>query len=87
VTPPYRPRRFDARFFLADAAALLSLDRLTGTGELEEIAWFTLPEVEALDLPSITRFVVAEVAERLREPERPAPFVRMIRGARRLDWL
>ena len=87
ITPPYRTRRFDARFFMADAEALLSLERLDGTGELEEIAWVSLAEVNQLDLPSITRFVVAEVAQRLVEPERPIPFVRMVRGARRLDWL
>ena len=72
---------------MADAEALLSLERLDGTGELEEIAWVPLAEVDQLDLPSITRFVVAEVAQRLVEPERSIPFVRMVRGARRLDWL
>jgi 8-oxo-dGTP pyrophosphatase MutT (NUDIX family) len=87
ITPPYRPRRFDARFFLADASALVSLERLPDCGELEEIAWFTLDEAMALDLPSITRFVVDEVGRRLTEPGRPVPFVRMVRGARRLDWL
>jgi 8-oxo-dGTP pyrophosphatase MutT (NUDIX family) len=87
VTPPYRPRRFDARFFLAEASALLSLERLAGTGELEEIAWTPLDEVQTLDLPSITRFVVSEVAQRLEDPGRGIPFVRMVRGARRLDWL
>jgi 8-oxo-dGTP pyrophosphatase MutT (NUDIX family) len=87
ITPPYRPRRFDARFFLADASALLSLERTPGSGELEEIAWTPLDEVQALDLPSITRFVVSEVAQRLQDPSRPVPFVRMVRGTRRLDWL
>jgi 8-oxo-dGTP pyrophosphatase MutT (NUDIX family) len=87
ITPPYRPRRFDARFFQADASALLNLERLPGTGELEEIAWVPLDEVQALDLPSITRFVVSEVAQRLEDPRRAIPFVRMVRGARRLDWL
>ncbi len=72
---------------MADAGALLSLDRQPGTGELEEIAWFTFDEAAALDLPSITRFVVTEIAQRLEDPERPAPFVRMLRGARKLDWL
>jgi 8-oxo-dGTP pyrophosphatase MutT (NUDIX family) len=80
ITPPGRSRRFDARFFMADAAALLHPEPTAGSGELDEIAWIPLAEAEALDLPAITRFVIGEVAERLRTPERPLPFVRMVRG-------
>ncbi|WGM39604.1 NUDIX hydrolase [Caulobacter sp. NIBR1757] len=87
ITPPYRPRRFDARFFMADAEALVSLERQPDCGELDEIAWVDLDEALALDLPNITRFVVAEVAERLTGAERPAPFMRFLQGARRLDYL
>jgi 8-oxo-dGTP pyrophosphatase MutT (NUDIX family) len=79
ITPPGRARRFDARFFMADGSALLSRD-IVGSGELDEIAWIPLHEAEALDLPAITRFVVGEVAKRLSEPDRPAPFVRFVRG-------
>lgn len=82
VTPPGRVRRFNARFFTADAAALASLDRTPGSGELEEIAWFTVPEALALDLPSITRFVVLEIAARETDPARPVPSVRMTRGVK-----
>ncbi len=87
ITPPYRPRRFDARFFMADAEALVSLERQPDCGELDEIAWVDLDEALALDLPNITRFVVAEVAERLTGAERPAPFMRFLQGVRRLDYL
>lgn len=81
VTPPGRTRRFDARFFMADAAALLSPDPTAGSGELDEIAWLPLAEAQALDLPAITRFVLGEVAQRLDQPgDRPLPFVRMVRG-------
>lgn len=80
ITPPGRSRRFDARFFMADADALLSPEPTAGSGELDEIAWLPLDEARALDLPSITRFVLAEVAERLIRPDRPLPFVRMVRG-------
>ena len=44
-------------------------------------------EALALDLPNITRFVVHELALKLDAPERPAPFVRFVRGARHLSHL
>lgn len=87
ITPPGRVRRFDARFFTADASGLESLDRTPGSPELEELAWFTLPEARALDLPSITRFVVAELGEREVDRARPIASVRMARGAKRVDRL
>lgn len=80
ITPPYRPRRFDARFFMAPAQALLSLERQPDCGELDEIAWVTLEETRDLDLPSITRMVLRESALRLSAPDRPAPFMRFMRG-------
>ena len=80
ITPPGRTRRFDARFFMADAAALLHPEPTAGSGELDEIAWLPLAEARAVDLPAITRFVLTEVAGRLAVPDRPLPFVRMVRG-------
>lgn len=87
VTPPGRTRRFDARFFMADAAALLSPDPTAGSGELDEIAWIPLAETPELDLPAITRFVLQEVRDRVSDPDRPLPFVRMVRGRHRVDSL
>lgn len=87
ITPPYRPRRFDARFFMAEADALLSLDRRPDCGELDEIAWVDLDDTADLDLPNITRFVVQEVGKRLDEPDRPIPFMRFLNGRRALDHL
>lgn len=87
ITPPYRPKRFDARFFMADAEALVSLERAPDCGELDEIAWVDMAEALALDLPNITRFVLGDVAERLDDPERPIPFMRFQAGARRLEHL
>ena len=81
ITPPGRSRRFDARFFMADAAALLHPEPTAGSGELDEIAWLPLDEARAVDLPAITRFVLGEVSERLTHPDRPLPFVRMVRGS------
>lgn len=87
ITPPYRPKRFDARFFMAPAEALLSLERLPDCGELDEIAWVDLDEAQGLDLPNITRFVIQELALRLDDARRPAPFMRFLRGQRRLAYL
>jgi 8-oxo-dGTP pyrophosphatase MutT (NUDIX family) len=81
ITPPGRTRRFDARFFLADVSALRDPAPTAGSGELDEIAWLRLDQARALDLPAITRFVLAEAAARLDDPDRPPPFVRMHRGA------
>lgn len=85
ITPPGRTRRFDARFFMADASALLHLEPTEGSGELDEIAWLPLDAALEQDLPAITRFVMGEVAERLIHPNRPLPFVRMVRGQHRVD--
>lgn len=80
ITPPGRTRRFDARFFMAGAEALLHPEPTAGSGELDEIAWLPLSEARDVDLPAITRFVLGEVAGRLAHPNRPLPFVRMVRG-------
>jgi 8-oxo-dGTP pyrophosphatase MutT (NUDIX family) len=85
VTPPGRPRRFDARFFLADASALMSLEPRSGDRELDEIDWIGLSRLPDLDLPQITRFVVSEAMERLKDPNRPVPFARMVRGKHVVD--
>ncbi len=80
ITPPGRTRRFDARFFLAPADALLHPEPTTGSGELDEIAWLPLAEARALDLPAITRFVLDEIAAGRGGADRPRPFVRMVHG-------
>ncbi len=80
ITPPGRPRRFDVRFFLADAQGLAGLEPGPGCGELDETAWIALHKTADLDLPAITRFVIQETVQRLEDPHRPVPFVRMVRG-------
>jgi 8-oxo-dGTP pyrophosphatase MutT (NUDIX family) len=87
ITPPYRPKRFDARFFMAEAERLHSLDRAPDCGELDEIAWVDLDEALALDLPNITRFVLGDLKARLDDADRPVPFMSFRRGARRLEHL
>lgn len=87
ITPPYRPRRFDARFFLADAEAVLCDDCPVQGEELLHTRWFSLDEAEALDLPSITRFVLKEVRARLAGEAVKPPFLRFNRGAHQLERL
>jgi 8-oxo-dGTP pyrophosphatase MutT (NUDIX family) len=79
ITPPGRTRRFDARFFTADAARLAGdPDGLPATGELSDLSWIPLQEVRKLDLPFVTEVVLAEVASRLPDlgPPPDVPFFR-----------
>jgi 8-oxo-dGTP pyrophosphatase MutT (NUDIX family) len=87
VTPAASPKRFDARFFMAEAEHLISLDRQADCGELDEIAWVELEEALRLDLPSVTRFVLREIPLRLADPTRPAPSLRFARGRQQLVHL
>ena len=87
VTPAVSPKRFDARFFMAEADRLISLERQADCGELDEIAWVELEEALRLDLPSVTRFVLREIPLRLADPSRPAPSLLFVRGRQQLVHL
>ena len=73
LTPPGRPRRFDARFFLVDAGAIQNdLDDFTDAcDELSHLQWIPLKEARRFDLPFITEVVLAEVAARVDDPAPP----------------
>ncbi|MGE0566125.1 MAG: NUDIX hydrolase, partial [Pseudolabrys sp.] len=62
VTPPRRPKRFDTRFFTADASAIA--DRVEGVvgpdSELVELVWIPIVEATRLDMPTITGVVLEE---------------------------
>ncbi|MDP3649179.1 MAG: NUDIX hydrolase [Tabrizicola sp.] len=77
ITPPGRPRRFDARFFLMDATALGpgADDFARASGELSHLHWIGLGPARRLDLPFITEVVLAEVDALLGGHEQPGvPF-------------
>jgi 8-oxo-dGTP pyrophosphatase MutT (NUDIX family) len=91
ITPPGRPRRFDARFFLVDADALApGGDDFAGAGgELANLQWLDLVAARALPLPFITEVVLAETEALLAAPERArrVPFFHQEAGAGRFTLL
>ncbi|QIE55904.1 DNA mismatch repair protein MutT [Pikeienuella piscinae] len=91
ITPPARSRRFDARFFLADAGLIAGDpdDLSNADGELAHLRWLTLADARSLDLPFITEVVLSEVEARLKAPDmpRPTPFFHHDEGRSHLDHL
>jgi 8-oxo-dGTP pyrophosphatase MutT (NUDIX family) len=92
ITPPGRPRRFDARFLVVDAAFIAG--RVEGAvhpeAELVELVWTPLDEARNLDLPSITHAALDDLAHALEgglDKRRPRPFYREIRGKRLREQL
>lgn len=85
ITPPYRNRRFDARFFMGESDLIQGdvHEAPLGSGELLELHWVSLPDAQQLELPNITRTVLGEVERRLKEghsPEDEGPFVHFRHG-------
>jgi 8-oxo-dGTP pyrophosphatase MutT (NUDIX family) len=58
-TPESRPIRFNARFFIADAA--LVTGELAGSGELEALDWYALERVLSLDIAPPTRAALEQL--------------------------
>jgi hypothetical protein len=82
ITPPGRPRRFDTRFFTADAGAVT--DRVDGVvgpdTELVELVWIPIEEAKRLDMPAITGVALDELEQRVTAGlthDLPVPFYRM----------
>ena len=85
ITPPGRPRRFDARFFVGDAQWIAHRGEgvIHAEAELTELVWVPLDEALKLDIPRITRTVLGDLAALGPgpwDPARPRPFYRMLRG-------
>jgi 8-oxo-dGTP pyrophosphatase MutT (NUDIX family) len=86
ITPPGRPRRFDARFFTMDASAIAHrVEGVTGPdAELVELVWMPLAKAKELDMPAVTSVMLEELDARIADGFRhdlPVPFYRMVRGS------
>jgi 8-oxo-dGTP pyrophosphatase MutT (NUDIX family) len=90
ITPPGNPRRFDTRFFLADASHAHAPDDLTSSGELLDLRWVALGRIRELPLPEATLMVIAEVEKRVAAPDPsrvPIPFARYVRDGVKLEHI
>ena len=92
ITPPGRVRRFDARFFVAEAS--LIAHRAEGAvhpdAELVELTWIPIEKALELDIPRITRTILGDLAALGAAPAnrfRPRPFYRELRARRIRDEL
>jgi 8-oxo-dGTP pyrophosphatase MutT (NUDIX family) len=67
ITPPQRPKRFDTRFFTADASAIAHrIEGVVGPdSELVELIWVPIEEAVQLDMPIITGVVLEELGARV----------------------
>jgi 8-oxo-dGTP pyrophosphatase MutT (NUDIX family) len=66
VTPPGRPRRFNARFFMARAED--ATGEIRHSSEMGDIRWVKLDEARELPLPTITGLILGEIGRLVREP-------------------
>ena len=91
ITPPGRPRRFDARFFLAPIEAVSG-----GLGavfrdsdELSHLHWARLQDLRGLDVANVTAMVLERLSAHLPSMDTPrqVPLVRNDRVEDRVVWL
>jgi 8-oxo-dGTP pyrophosphatase MutT (NUDIX family) len=93
ITPPGRVRRFDTRFFTADASAIAH--RVEGVihaeAELVELVWVELGSKPLADLHPMTRNVLNELEKRLASGplshDAPVPFFHFYGGKMQKDVL
>jgi 8-oxo-dGTP pyrophosphatase MutT (NUDIX family) len=93
ITPPQRPRRYDTRFFTADATAIAHrIDGKVGPdAELIELKWIPLETIkEHVELLVISEIVLRDLKARIEagfSHDLPVPFYHVQRGKRVRDLL
>jgi 8-oxo-dGTP pyrophosphatase MutT (NUDIX family) len=93
ITPPGRIRRFDTRFFTADASSITHKVEgvIHADAELVELVWVELGSQPLADLHPMTRKVLTELETRLaRGPlahDAPLPFFHFYGGRMQMDVL
>src|SRR3954454_5486731 len=93
ITPPGRVRRFDTRFFTADASSIAH--RVEGVihadAELVELVWVEIGSKPLADLHAMTKNVLAELEQRLSSGplshDAPVPFFHFYGGKMHKDVL
>ena len=93
ITPPGRVRRFDTRFFTADASAIAH--RVEGVihadAELVELVWVEIGSKPLADAHAMTKNVLAELDRRLAtgplRHDAPVPFFHFYGGKMQKDVL
>jgi 8-oxo-dGTP pyrophosphatase MutT (NUDIX family) len=92
ITPPKRPKRFDTRFFTADAQSVAHrVEGVVGPdSELVELVWIPIREARTLDMPTITGIILEELEARVKAGMGhglPVPFYFMTDGEFRRELL
>ncbi|MBV2143311.1 NUDIX hydrolase [Falsochrobactrum sp. TDYN1] len=75
VTPPGHVRRYDTRFFIVfrDSLPGLESQKLVPSGELDDLDWVAIDEVDQLDVPRITQAILQEAQMLLTDTGRDLP--------------
>jgi len=93
VTPPRRKRRYDTRFFTADASTIAhKIDGKVGADfELVELVWLPLSQIkQRIELMAITEIVLRELNNLLENGfshDLPVPYFHVVHGRRVRDLL
>ncbi len=88
LTPTVSHRRFNTRFFLADADD--AAGELIADGELEDLHWLPLDTAHRLPIVDVTEFVLSQARRRWTERrrgrgQRSVPFLHYVRNRQRID--
>jgi 8-oxo-dGTP pyrophosphatase MutT (NUDIX family) len=67
ITPTSSHRRYNTRFFLAQGATVAGA--IKGDGELDDLGWRSLHEIERLAIVDVTAFVLEEALRLWRTPQ------------------